>query len=46
MFRRAMRSNWLFLIIAAVLLGTFDRGLFLGFHFCRCRRRCYPLISA
>jgi hypothetical protein len=33
MFRRVMRSNWLFLIIAAVLLGTFDRGLFLGFSF-------------
>ena len=33
MFRRAVRSNWLFLIIAAVLLGTFDRGLFLGFSF-------------
>lgn len=33
MFRRAVRSNWLFLIIAAVLLGTFDRGLLLGFSF-------------
>ena len=33
MFRRVMRSNWLFLIIAAVLLGTFDRGLFLGLSF-------------
>ena len=31
MFRRIVWSNWLFLIIAAVLLGTFDRGLYLGF---------------
>ena len=33
MLRRMIRSNWLFLIIAAVLTGTFDRGLFLGFSF-------------
>jgi hypothetical protein len=32
-FYRVMRSNWLFLTIAALLLGTFDQELFLGFSF-------------
>jgi hypothetical protein len=30
MLHRVARSNWLFLLIAALLIGTFDRELFLG----------------